>query len=259
MRTIAEASLLENISLSKELSPAPVNVTLKDWLDSPHYSFLSEHQEIKKLAPDTLLRYSHATSIAPTGTMSLSWGNNISNGIEPIFSASYVRNIRVPGKKTKVDETVYNFSVIWYKNKLLKESSNVAEDFVKEIKNFETTNDLDVESHLYMQAAAQKYVDSAISKTCNIPTDYDYEKFKEVYLLAFDVGLKGFTTFRFNPKFSVGVLTKKEDLENMKIKFILEDGSEVIVKGSDKIFYDGEEHLASNLYEALKEGIYGKM
>lgn len=259
MRTIAEASLLENISLSKELSPAPVNVTLKDWLDSPHYSFLSEHPEIKKISPDTLLRYSHATSIAPTGTMSLSWGNNISNGIEPIFSASYVRNIRVPGKKTKVDETVYNFSVIWYKNKLLKERSNVAEDFVKEIRNFETTNDLDVESHLYMQAAAQKYVDSAISKTCNIPTDYDYEKFKEVYLLAFDSGLKGFTTFRFNPKFSVGVLTKQEDLENMKIKFVLEDGSEVIVKGSDKIFYDGEEHLASNLYEALKEGIYGKM
>lgn len=259
MRTIAEASLLENILLARLLPPAPVNVTLKDWLDSPHYSFLSNHPLIDKIDPNTLLRYSHATSIAPTGTMSLSWGNNISNGVEPIFSASYVRNIRVPGKKTKVDETVYNFSVIWYKNKMIKENLNVPEDFVKQIIAFETTNDLDVESHLYMQAAAQKYVDSAISKTCNIPTDYDYEKFKEVYLLAFDMGLKGFTTFRFNPKFSVGVLTKKEDLENMKIKFVLEDGSEVVVKGSEKIIYDGEEHLASNLYEALKEGIYGKM
>lgn len=164
---------------------------------------------------------------------------------------------RILGYHALISMCLCSFSVIWYRNKLLKENSNVPEDFVKEIRAFETTNDLDVEGHLYMQAAAQEYVDSAISKTCNIPTDYDYEKFKEVYLLAFDSGLKGFTTFRFNPKFSVGVLTKKEDLENMKIKFVLEDGSEVIVKGSDKVIYDGEEHLASNLYEALKEGIYG--
>ena len=123
----------------------------------------------------------------------------------------------------------------------------------------ETTNDLNVESHIYMQAVVQKYVDSAVSKTCNIPTDYPFEDFKKAYVLAYKLGLKGFTTFRFNPKFGVGVLTKKEDLENLYIRFKTDTGEEIVVKGSDKVLYDGEEHLAGNLYEALKEGIYGKM
>lgn len=261
MKIIAKAALKVNIEMTKTFPHAPVGVTLQDWLDSPHYSFLKEEEFVKEIENKSyfFLRFSHATSIAPTGTMSLSWGNNISNGIEPVFATSYIRNIREVGKNTKTDETVYNFAVVWFKNKYEKENNIKIEDVTPYMKNLQTTNDLDVESHILIQASAQKFVDSSISKTCNIPTDYSFENFKKVYILAHKLNLKGFTTFRFNPKFSVGVLTKKEDLDNLLIKFKLEDGSEVIVKGSDRIIYDGEEHLASNLYEAIKEGIYGKM
>lgn len=261
MKTIAKASVFANVHLADERYPAGIGITLKDFVDErvfngknygTAYSFFKEEEpEFYFENINKKLRFSHATSIAPTGTMSLSWGNNVSNGIEPIFSLSYVRNIRLPGKKTKVQEEVFNFAYLLYKNYF------GATDVDKSV--FVTTDDVKVDEHILMQAKAQEYVDSAISKTCNIPTDYPFEDFKKAYLLAHEMGLKGFTTFRFNPQVFVGVLVKKDDIENMSIEFELEDGSKVVVKGSDKVFYDGEEHVAVNLYEALKEGIYGKM
>ena len=91
-----------------------------------------------------------------------------------------------------------------------------------------------------MQAAAQKWVDSSISKTANVPTDYPYEDFKDIYRYAYQQGLKGCTTFRFNPAAFQGVLVKEADLENTTYRFELEDGSVVEVKGNEQIEYDGE-------------------
>ncbi|MEM0332877.1 MAG: adenosylcobalamin-dependent ribonucleoside-diphosphate reductase [Candidatus Aenigmatarchaeota archaeon] len=261
MKTIAFASVKSAIDLSEGKFPAKVGVKLEDWVEerdfdgkkvSTAYTFIKyEHKEFYEVNKEKLLRFSHATSIAPTGTMSLTWGNNVSNGIEPIFSLSYMRNIRLPGKKTKTQEEVFNFAAFLYKKYFGDK------EYDRNV--FKTTDNITVDEHIYMQAVAQKYVDSAISKTCNIPTDYPFEDFKRAYLKAFEYGLKGFTTFRFNPEVFVGVLVKKDDLESMLIEFELEDGTKVVVKGSDKVIYDGEEHVASNLYEALKEGIYGKM
>jgi ribonucleoside-diphosphate reductase alpha chain len=101
-------------------------------------------------------------------------------------------------------------------------------------------------------------VDSSISKTANVPTDYPYEKFKDIYHYAYTKGLKGCTTFRFNPQAFQGVLVKDKDLENTLYKFTLEDGSIIEVKGNEEIEYDGEIHSAANLYDAIKEGYYGK-
>ena len=112
--------------------------------------------------------------------------------------------------------------------------------------------------HVEIQAAAQKWVDSSISKTANVPTDYPYESFKDIYTYAHQQGLKGCTTFRFNPAAFQGVLVKEHDLENTTYRFELEDGSVVEVKGNDEIEYDGEIHTAANLFDALKEGYYGK-
>ena len=112
--------------------------------------------------------------------------------------------------------------------------------------------------HVDIQAAAQKWVDSSISKTANVPTDYPYEDFKDIYLYAHEKGLKGCTTFRFNPEAFQGVLVKEEDLKNTTYVFTLEDGSEVELKGDEEIEYDGEMHTAANLFDALKEGYYGK-
>ncbi len=112
--------------------------------------------------------------------------------------------------------------------------------------------------HVDIQAAAQKWIDSSISKTANVPTDFPYEDFKDIYLYAYEQGLKGCTTFRFNPAAFQGVLVKEQDLANTLYKFVLEDGSEIEVKGNEEIEYDGETHTAANLFDALKEGYYGK-
>ena len=72
-------------------------------------------------------------------------------------------------------------------------------------------------------------------------------------------GLKGVTTYRFNPDVTAGVLVQKSDLDKTVYTFTLDDGSEVTAKGSDTVFYDGEDHVPANLFDALKEGIYGKM
>jgi ribonucleoside-diphosphate reductase alpha chain len=77
-------------------------------------------------------------------------------------------------------------------------------------------------------------------------------------MYAYEKGLKGCTTFRFNPEAFQGVLVKDKDLENTRYRFTLANGETVEVKGNDEIEYDGERHTAANLYDALKEGYYGK-
>jgi ribonucleoside-diphosphate reductase alpha chain len=91
-----------------------------------------------------------------------------------------------------------------------------------------------------------------------VPTDYPYEDFKNIYLYAYEQGLKGCTTFRFNPEAFQGVLVKEQDLKNTLYTFKLDDGSEVELRGDEEIEYDGELHTAANLFDALKEGYYGK-
>jgi len=91
-----------------------------------------------------------------------------------------------------------------------------------------------------------------------VPTDFPYEQFKDIYLYAHRSGLKGCTTFRFNPEAFQGVLVQERDLENTTYRFVLDDGQVVELKGNEEIEYDGEIHTAANLFDALKEGYYGK-
>jgi ribonucleoside-diphosphate reductase alpha chain len=123
---------------------------------------------------------------------------------------------------------------------------------------FTTADEVTPVQHVDIQAAAQKWVDSSISKTANVPSDYKYEDFKDIYLYAHEQGLKGCTTFRFNPEAFQGVLVKEQDLKNTIYVFTLEDGTEVKARGDEEIEYDGEMHSAANLFDALKEGYYGR-
>ncbi|MDE2259802.1 MAG: ribonucleoside-diphosphate reductase, adenosylcobalamin-dependent, partial [Betaproteobacteria bacterium] len=123
---------------------------------------------------------------------------------------------------------------------------------------FVDSSNIQARAHVDIQAAAQKWIDSSISKTINVPTDYPYEDFKDIYFYAYERGLKGCTTFRFNPEAFQGVLVTEKDLENTTYRFTLEDGTTVEAKGNENIEYDGELHSAANLYDALKEGYYGK-
>ncbi len=217
-----------------------------------------EPELIEKLA-EKGARFTHHTSIAPTGTISLSLANNVSNGVEPSFAHHYARNIIREGKKTKEKLDVFSYELLAYRH--LVNSKAMPFDNTEEAKlpeYFISADEVTPTQHVDIQAAAQLWVDSSISKTANVPTDFPYEEFKNIYMYAYEKGLKGCTTFRFNPEAFQGVLVKEEDLENTTYEFTLDDGSKVSVKGNEEIEYDGELHSAANLFDALKEGTYGK-
>jgi len=204
-------------------------------------------------------RFTHHSSIAPTGTISLSLANNASNGIEPSFAHHYSRNVIVEGKKSKEKVDVFSFELLAYRHLVNQQAMPFAtEEGARLPDYFIAADDINPKQHVDVQAAAQKWVDSSISKTANVPTDYPYEEFKDIYRYAHEQGLKGCTTFRFNPAAFQGVLVKEADLENTTYRFELEDGQTVEVKGNEQIEYDGEMHTAANLFDALKEGYYGK-
>ena len=205
-------------------------------------------------------RFTHHSSIAPTGTISLSLANNASNGIEPSFAHHYFRNVIREGKKSKEKIDVYSFELLAYRELVNPSALPGSKDARESLPNyFVSSEDVSPKEHVDIQAAAQKWIDSSISKTANVPTDYDYEDFKNIYLYAYEKGLKGCTTFRFNPEAFQGVLVKEKDLKSTTYRFTLEDGTVVEARGDEEIEYDGELHTAANLFDALKEGYYGKL
>ena len=223
-------------------------------------------QRLAKVAPELLAgiekfgaRFTHHSSIAPTGTISLSLANNASNGIEPSFAHHYFRNVIREGKKSKEKVDVFSFELLAYREIVNPNAMPESKEAGRKLPDFfVSSEDISPREHVDIQAAAQLWIDSSISKTANVPTDYNYEDFKDIYVYAYEKGLKGCTTFRFNPEAFQGVLVKEKDLKNTTYKFTLEDGSVVEFKGDQEIEYDGEVHTAANLYDALKEGYYGK-
>ncbi len=217
-----------------------------------------EPELVQQLA-ETGARFSHHSSIAPTGTISLSLANNASNGIEPSFAHHYSRNVIREGKKSKEKIDVYSYELLAYRHLINSEAMPYSNDPKQQLPDyFIAADDVSPKQHVDIQAAAQKWIDSSISKTANVPTDYPYEDFKSIYQYAYEQGLKGCTTFRFNPEVFQGVLVKESDLENTTYQFTLADGAVVELKGNQEVEYDGETHTAANLFDALKEGYYGK-
>ncbi len=204
-------------------------------------------------------RFTHHSSIAPTGTISLSLANNASNGVEPSFAHHYARNIIREGKKSKEKVDVYSYELLAYRNTINADAMPYGDDSNALPDYFVVSDQITPEQHVDVQAAAQKWIDSSISKTINVPTEIAFDQFKNIYLYAHQQGLKGCTTFRFNPEAFQGVLVKEDDLASTTYRFELEDGSSVEFQGNEEIEYDGETHTAANLYDAMKEGYYGKL
>ncbi|NDY94785.1 adenosylcobalamin-dependent ribonucleoside-diphosphate reductase [Wenzhouxiangella limi] len=231
-----------------------------------HARYSRYMQKVAEVAPElvdrlaeTGARFSHHTSIAPTGTISLSLANNASNGIEPSFAHHYNRNVIREGRKSKEKVSVYSYELLAYRTLINPAAMPYSENPDEQLPDyFLTAETITPREHVAIQAAAQKWIDSSISKTANVPTDYPYEDFKDIYLFAWEQGLKGCTTFRFNPEAFQGVLVTDKDLESTTYTFELEDGSTVELKGHEEVEYDGELHTAANLFDALKEGYYGK-
>ncbi len=231
-----------------------------------HAKYSNYMQRIAEVAPELVkeleevgARFTHHNSIAPTGTISLSLANNASNGIEPSFAHHYSRNVIREGRKTKEKVDVYSYELLAYREFVNENAMPFSEDEEDALPDyFIAADDVTPTQHVDIQAASQKWIDSSISKTANVPTDFAFDEFKDIYEYAYDEGLKGCTTFRFNPEAFQGVLVKEDDLENTLYKFELENGETIELKGNEEVDYDGEIHTAANLFDALKEGYYGK-
>jgi len=257
MREMAVEGIVEGVNLAKEKGSAPIFEDFTEgksnkelWCDGNYMQRIwGVVPDVKDEAMKYGCRFTHHTSIAPTGTISLSLNNNASNGIEPSFSHHYIRNVVTEGKKSKAPVDVFSYEMLLYKE-------ITGNDEVPEA--FSTSENVDINSHVDIQAAAQKWCDSSISKTINVPTDTEFERFKDIYMYAYEQGLKGATTFRFNPEAFQGVLVTEDNLKNTQYKFVTDSGQEVVLAGNESVMYDGEEHTAANLYDALKEGYYGK-
>jgi ribonucleoside-diphosphate reductase alpha chain len=288
-REMAVAGWEAALDLAREKGPAPImneefTVTkemlrkrpemVKDgWRPGAHIAGRVLHarysrymQRIAEVAPQLVrelaevgARFTHHSSIAPTGTISLSLANNASNGIEPSFAHHYFRNVIRPGKKSKEKVDVFSFELLAYRELVnSKARPDATNDAEKLPDYFIAADDVSPKQHVDIQAAAQRWVDSSISKTANVPTNFPYDKFKDIYLYAHEKDLKGCTTFRFNPEAFQGVLVKEADLKNTVYKFTLEDGTVVEARGDEEIEYDGEMHTAANLFDSLKEGYFGR-
>jgi len=285
-RILAEEGWKAGVDLAKEKGPAPIMEELFEVTPAmlamrpemevdgikvgdklPGKILMGRYSRYMQQFPKALqdqiadkgVRFSHHSSIAPTGTISLSLANNASNGIEPSFAHHYSRNVIREGKKSKEKVDVFSFELLAYRHLINQKAMPFSEKEDEMLPSyFIDSSTIQAKAHVDIQAAAQKWIDSSISKTINVPTDYDYEDFKNIYLYAYDKGLKGCTTFRFNPEAFQGVLVTEKDLENTTYKFELDDGAFVEAKGNEDIEYDGEIHSAANLYDALKEGYYGK-
>lgn len=275
-KTIALAGFKEGLALAKEKGPAPI---MEEYFNDPaviaeyrkrggdavgdkisgtelwaHSHYMLKIKKADKELWNELRthgsRFTHHSSVAPTGTIALSMGNNCSNGIEPSFAHYYSRNLIVPGKNTKEKVDVWSYEALAYRETF--GDVDLPTDWA-------SSEVLTPKEHIDVQAAAQVWTDSSISKTINIPTDFPFDEFKDVYSYAYSKGLKGVTTFRYNPENFQGVLVKDEDLAKTEYTFTMEDGTDRIFKGNEIIVYDGEETTAANLFDALKEGYYGKL
>lgn len=184
MQRIAEVTWRTSIELAKEkgvfpfYEPAYLQGQFVQTLDD------SIRQDLQKYG----VRNSHHNTIAPTGTTSL-LANNVSNGIEPIFKAEYVRHMQMSGQEIKT------FRVQDYAQRAWRETHGVA----PYAPGWVDTDTLTPEAHLAIQGAVQPYIDNAISKTINLPESFPLEKLEHVYTKAYELGLKGCTVFRPNP------------------------------------------------------------
>jgi ribonucleoside-diphosphate reductase alpha chain len=146
-------------------------------------------EEVKQLIRKHGIRNSHLLSIAPTGTISLAFADNASNGIEPPFSWVYTRKKRMP------DGTLKEFPVEDHAWRLYKAMGG---DMEKLPPSFVTALEISAKAHEQMVAAVAPYIDTSISKTVNVPEDYPYEEFQDLYFVAWKSGLKGLATYRPN-------------------------------------------------------------
>ena len=197
MKRLQRAAYLASVDLAKEKGAFPL-------FDRDAYlageSIRELDQDVQAAIAQHGIRNALLTSIAPTGTISL-LADNISSGLEPVFSFTYMRSVLMPDG-TRRQEEVSDYAYRLYRQ-IKGENIPLTEAFVD-------AQSLSPADHVRVQAAVQKYIDSSISKTINVPEEIDFESFKDVYAMAYEQGCKGCTTYRPND-ITGSVLTVKKD------------------------------------------------
>ena len=202
MQLITNTAYQTSVELAKEKGAFPF-FNADKYLAGNFIKLLPE--EIQSNIQKHGIRNSHLTSIAPTGTISI-FANNVSSGLEPVFAFRYKRKVKNASGESFSEFEVADYA---YREYLKHRKLEVIDD--KKLPEFFVTTDLvDPKGHLAIQGALQKYVDSSISKTINVPESYPFDKFKDIYLRAYEEGLKGCTTFRPSEYIS-GVLVREKD------------------------------------------------
>jgi ribonucleoside-diphosphate reductase alpha chain len=185
LAAISHAAYRASIELAKEKGPFPL-FDINPYLSTPHIQALPP--EIYNAIAQHGIRNALLTSIAPTGTISL-FAGNVSSGIEPVFAFSYTRKLLQPDG-TRTQEQVEDYAMRVFREMFGPEAA--LPDY------FVSAQTLAPADHLAVQAAAQTFIDSAISKTINVPREISFEDFSHVYLDAYESGCKGCTTYRPN-------------------------------------------------------------
>jgi len=196
MRAIAHAAYWASVELARDKGAFPL-FDAEAYLASPTVQAMDA--DLRAAIREHGIRNALLTSVAPTGTISL-YAGNVSSGIEPVFAYAYTRKVLLPDG-THTEEEVVDYAVQLWRDKF---GDKALPDY------FANAQTLAPEAHVRMQAAAQKWVDSSISKTINMPEDIDFEAFKGVYLAAWEQGCKGCTTYRPNAV-TGSVLTVSEE------------------------------------------------
>ncbi|MFA5538150.1 MAG: adenosylcobalamin-dependent ribonucleoside-diphosphate reductase [Gemmobacter sp.] len=198
MKAIARSAYLASVDLAREKGAFPL-FDAEGYLASGNMRAMDK--DVRAAVREHGIRNALLTSVAPTGTISL-YAGNVSSGIEPVFAYSYTRKV-LQKDGSRSEEEVVDYAVALWREKF--GDVPLPEYFV----NAQTLAPMD---HVRMQAAAQEWVDSSISKTINVPADISFEDFREVYMAAWDMGCKGCTTYRPN-EVTGSVLTVSETAE----------------------------------------------
>lgn len=200
LRNMAIWAYEESIQMADEIGCAPVLESMEARQKFIRSGFMENMPEyIHDGVLSVGLRNTHLLSIAPTGTISM-YAGNVSSGIEPIFAPSFTRKVtNDDGSGTKREEKVMDYAVYLYEKALEKADEKETTRLKQWWYDYMVTaQTLTPEDHIFMQAAAQKWVDSSISKTVNCPRDITFEEFEAVYMMAYELGCKGCTTYRPN-------------------------------------------------------------
>lgn len=199
-----------------------------------HYEKSSKWKKIIEGIKKYGIRNARLQAIAPTGTLSLTYGNNCSSGLEPIFSLEYERKIKFGGQD---DSNIQIYPMRDYAyGEWLKVKDN--EKCIVKEDVFQTAMDLSVDAHINILGVMAFHTDMSCSKTINIPTNYPFEKTKEVYDKCHKLGIKGCTIFRPNPvRQGILVTEKQEEKEEQEINQELKHGT-WLAKPNDTIYYE---------------------